>query len=37
VRALDRRAAALEGLWDEWGQVRPILLSDRHSLGSVPG
>jgi hypothetical protein len=37
VRALGRRAGALEQLWDEWGQIRPILLSDRHSLGSVEG
>ena len=37
VRALGRRAAQLEPLWNEWGQVRPTLLSDRHSLGSVPG
>ena len=37
VRALGRRAAQLEPLWDEWGQFRPTLLSDRHSLGSVPG
>jgi hypothetical protein len=37
VRALGRRAAALEPLWNEWGQVRPTLLSDRHTLGSVPG
>ena len=32
VRILDRRAAQLEPLWNEWGQVRPILLSDRHTL-----
>jgi hypothetical protein len=37
VRALGRRAAALEPLWNEWGQVRPTLLSDRHALESVPG
>ena len=37
VRALGRRASELESLWNEWGQVRPTLLSDRHSLGSVPG
>jgi hypothetical protein len=37
VRTLDRRAAQLEPLWNEWGQVRPVLLSDRHALGSVPG
>lgn len=37
VRALGRRAETLEQLWNEWGQVRPILLGDRHSLGSVAG
>lgn len=37
VRCLDRRAAQLGPLWNEWGQVRPILLSDRHSLGSLEG
>ena len=37
VRALDRRAEPLEPLWNEWGQVRPILLSDRHALGSIEG
>jgi hypothetical protein len=37
VQALDRRAAQLEPLWNEWGQVRPILLSERRSLGSLPG
>ncbi len=37
ARILDRRSDQLEPLWDEWGQVRPILLSDRHSLGSLPG
>ncbi len=37
VRALGRRASTLEPLWNEWGQVRPTLLSDRHALGSVPG
>jgi hypothetical protein len=37
VRALDRRAAQLEPLWNEWGQIRPILLSDRHSPDSIPG
>ncbi len=37
MRALGRRADALEPLWNEWGQVRPTLLSDRHTLGSVPG
>jgi hypothetical protein len=35
--ALGRRAEPLELLWNEWGQVRPVLLSDRHDLGSVPG
>jgi hypothetical protein len=37
VRALGRRAAQLEPLWNEWGQVRPILLSERRSLGALPG
>ncbi len=37
VGALGRRAEALELLWNEWGQVRPVLLTDRHDLGSVPG
>lgn len=37
VNLLGRRAAQLEPLWNEWGQVRPILLSDRHSLGSIEG
>lgn len=37
VQSLGRRATELEPLWDEWGQVRPTLLSDRHTLGSLPG
>ena len=37
VGALGRRAEPLELLWNEWGQVRPVLLTDRHDLGSVPG
>jgi hypothetical protein len=37
VHALGRRASQLEPLWNEWGQVRPTLLSDRHALGSIPG
>ncbi len=37
VGALGRRAEPLELLWNEWGQVRPVLLADRHDLGSVPG
>ena len=37
VRVLGRRASTLEPLWNEWGQVRPTLLSDRHALGSVAG
>jgi hypothetical protein len=37
VRALGRRAETLEQLWNEWGQVRPVLLSDRHALGSIEG
>lgn len=36
VLILDRRAARLEPLWNAWGQVRPILLSERRSLGSLP-
>jgi hypothetical protein len=36
VRVLERRAAELEPLWDAWGQVRPILLSDRESLEATP-
>ena len=37
VRMLGRRASSLEPLWNEWGQVRPVLLSDRHSLGTLHG
>lgn len=37
VSILDRRAAELEPLWNEWGSIRPILLADRHALGSLPG
>ncbi len=37
VHLLERRAAQLEPLWDAWGQVRPILLSPRHELGSLTG
>ena len=37
VHVLGRRAAQLEPLLNEWGQVRPILLGDRHALGSLPG
>jgi len=37
VQALGRRSTQLESLWNDWGQVRPILLSDRRSLGQVPG
>lgn len=37
VQLLERRAAQLEALWDEWGQVRPILLSPRRELGSLSG
>lgn len=37
VNLLGRRAEQLEPLWDEWGQVRPILLSPRHDLGSLQG
>jgi hypothetical protein len=37
VRLLDARAATLGPLWDAWGLVRPVLLSSRHQLGSLPG
>ncbi len=37
VQSLGRRAAALEPLWDVWGQVRPVLMSERRSLGSLSG
>lgn len=37
MRALGRRADALEALWNEWGQIRPVLLGDRHALGTVTG
>lgn len=37
VHLLGRRAAQLEPLWDQWGQIRPILLSPRRDLGSLPG
>lgn len=37
VHVLGRRAKPLESLWDVWGQVRPILLSDRRSLGTLRG
>jgi hypothetical protein len=37
VRILGRRAAQLEPLWDIWGHVRPILLGERRSLGSLTG
>ncbi|MEA2025138.1 MAG: hypothetical protein U9O18_00460, partial [Chloroflexota bacterium] len=37
VLILGRRASQLDPLWNEWGQVRPVLLTDRHALGSVPG
>lgn len=32
VPMLGQRAGGLEQLWNEWGQVRPILLSDRNTL-----
>jgi hypothetical protein len=32
VRMLDHRADALGPLWDDWGYVRPLLLSDPGSL-----
>jgi hypothetical protein len=37
VRLLDVRAAKLGPLWDAWGLVRPVLLSPRRQLGSLPG
>ena len=37
VSTLGRRAEQLEPLWNQWGQVRPVLLTDRHALGSLPG
>ena len=37
VLILGRRASQLDPLWNEWGQVRPVLLTDRHALGTVPG
>jgi hypothetical protein len=37
VQALGRRAAALEPLWNQWGQVRPVLLSPRRALGTSTG
>ncbi len=37
VSTLGRRAEPLEPLWNEWGQVRPVLLTDRHELGSLSG
>jgi hypothetical protein len=36
VRVLERRAAQLEPLWDAWGHVRPILLSERRALEPTP-
>jgi hypothetical protein len=37
VRLLEGRAETLGPLWDIWGQVRPVLLSPRRALGSLPG
>ncbi|MFV2063112.1 MAG: hypothetical protein ACC726_06305 [Chloroflexota bacterium] len=37
VGVLDRRAKPLEPLWNEWGQIRPILLSNRSSLRESAG
>jgi hypothetical protein len=37
VPLLETRAAVLGPLWDAWGVVRPVLLSPRRSLGSLPG
>lgn len=36
VRVLGRRSEPLGPLWDEWGQVRPILLSERPPSGDAP-
>lgn len=32
VRALEHRADSLGALWDEWGQIRPILLKELRKL-----
>jgi hypothetical protein len=37
VRLLEVRAVNLGPLWDGWGLVRPVLLSPRRSLGTLPG
>jgi hypothetical protein len=37
VRLLEGRADTLGPLWDIWGQVRPVMLSPRRALGSLPG
>jgi hypothetical protein len=37
VRLLEVRAVKLAPLWDAWGLVRPVLLSPRRSLGTLPG
>jgi len=37
VPVLDRRAERLAALWNAWGHVRPVLLSERRSLGSIAG
>jgi hypothetical protein len=34
VRLLGRRASQLETLWDGWGQVRPVLLSEARGLAA---
>lgn len=36
VRVLEHRAQTLTPLWDAWGQIRPILLSERQALDSPP-
>lgn len=35
VGLFERRAEPLSALWDHWGYVRPVLLSDRSILGEV--
>jgi hypothetical protein len=37
VRVLGERAGALEPLWDVWGQVRPVLLSEVRAVGGASG
>ena len=37
VSSLGHRAEALGALWDEWGQIRPILLTEQRELVSDTG